>query len=139
MNSKKFHFIAICVAVFCLIISASAYVYSVTIDSAWSVDEQVNELMSYISKLPEKARAEWAEKAAAAFEHGAHEPLDGALPFVSGSFTGKPGMVYISPSGKAYHRVKDCRGLRFTDKITELTVSEAEKKGRSPCKICSGD
>jgi hypothetical protein len=121
----------------CILLSAGAIIHSVTIDSGWPVDEQVAELMDYISRLPVKNRAEWKEKATEAFEQNLHEPEANAPPFLSApDDTGK---VFISPSGSAYHRLKDCRGLRFSSKIKSVTIEEAENQRRKPCKICCGD
>lgn len=125
-------------AVIGITLLASAAVYSVTIDSAWSVDEQVEELMQYIAKLPKESRANWAEKAVAAFERQEHDPKELPLTLAQvGAF--QQNQVYISPSGKAYHRSKDCRGLRFTDKITKITLEEAKMMKREPCKLCAED
>lgn len=47
--------------------------------------------------------------------------------------------VYIcdSSSAERYHKTKDCRGLRnCRHGIKEITLAEAERLGRTPCKIC---
>ena len=50
-----------------------------------------------------------------------------------------PKKVYIRTGSQAevYHKKENCRGLsRCSDEIIPITVSEAEKMGRRPCKIC---
>ena len=47
--------------------------------------------------------------------------------------------VYIctGSSSKRYHSRKDCRGLsNCGGTIKEITMEQAEKQGRTPCKIC---
>jgi hypothetical protein len=47
--------------------------------------------------------------------------------------------VYIctGSSSKRYHEKKNCRGLsNCGGTIKELTIEQAEKQGRTPCKIC---
>ena len=47
--------------------------------------------------------------------------------------------VVMSNTAYAYHSNKDCKGLRnATHEIRQVTVEEAEKMGRHPCKICYG-
>lgn len=46
-------------------------------------------------------------------------------------------MVYITPSGNRYH-VSTCGSISGHD-ITELTVSDAEDMGRTPCRRCNPD
>ncbi len=46
-------------------------------------------------------------------------------------------MVYVTPSGNRYH-VSTCSSISGHD-ITELTVSDAEDMGRTPCLICNPD
>ncbi len=44
--------------------------------------------------------------------------------------------VYICVTGKVYHSIKNCRGLRnATHKIKAVSLSEAQKTRRA-CKIC---
>lgn len=45
--------------------------------------------------------------------------------------------VCLGPSSKRYHKTSKCRGLKSCSKsIKEVTVSEAEKMGRTRCGIC---
>ena len=44
--------------------------------------------------------------------------------------------VYIADSGKKYH-CQDCRTLKKTKKLTELTEEEAQAKGYEACKVCN--
>lgn len=47
--------------------------------------------------------------------------------------------VYIctGSSSKRYHSRKNCRGLsNCGGSIKEITIEQAEKQGRTPCKIC---
>jgi hypothetical protein len=46
-------------------------------------------------------------------------------------------MVYITPHGKRYH-ISTCGSISGHD-ITELTVSDAEEMGRTPCHRCNPD
>ena len=57
------------------------------------------------------------------------------------SYFNTPGeeKVYIctGSSSKRYHSKKNCRGLsNCGGTIKEITVEQAEKQGRTPCKIC---
>ncbi|MBQ7734256.1 MAG: hypothetical protein IJT58_09595 [Synergistaceae bacterium] len=42
-------------------------------------------------------------------------------------------IVVITPTGKKYHRM-GCRTVRKSYK--QLTVSQAQKRGYKPCKVC---
>lgn len=47
--------------------------------------------------------------------------------------------VYVceSPTAYAYHKTKECRGLRkCTHAIKKVTVSDAKRDGRNACKVC---
>ncbi len=47
--------------------------------------------------------------------------------------------VYVcsGPSAKRYHLVKDCKGLsKCYGYILEMTVDEAQARGKTPCKMC---
>jgi hypothetical protein len=49
-----------------------------------------------------------------------------------------PVYVYLceGPASKVYHASPDCRGLsRCSTKIYKVTLAEAQKMGRRPCKI----
>lgn len=47
--------------------------------------------------------------------------------------------VVMSNTAHVYHSRKDCKGLQnATHKIKQVTVEEAKKMGRRPCKICYG-
>lgn len=48
-------------------------------------------------------------------------------------------VVYIctGPMAKRYHKTDQCRGLRrCSGMIKQVTVEEAEAKGRTPCHTC---
>ena len=44
--------------------------------------------------------------------------------------------VYITDTGKKYH-CKDCRTLKKSKHLTELTVKDAQAKGYTACKVCN--
>jgi hypothetical protein len=47
--------------------------------------------------------------------------------------------VYVcdSKTSKVYHCKKDCKELqKCTDEIIYITIDNAEKMGKKPCKIC---
>lgn len=46
--------------------------------------------------------------------------------------------VYITKSGKAYHKSESCSGLRSSKNISAVTLEEAVEMGRKPCSICYG-
>lgn len=47
--------------------------------------------------------------------------------------------VVMSNTAHVYHSNRDCKGLQnATHKIKQVTVEEAKKMGRRPCKICYG-
>ena len=45
--------------------------------------------------------------------------------------------VVMSNNAYAYHKTKDCSAVKkATHKVKEVSLEEAEKMGRKPCKIC---
>ena len=44
--------------------------------------------------------------------------------------------VYITKTGKKYHKTKSCSGLRNAKSIQSSTLTDAKNKGLEPCKIC---
>lgn len=45
--------------------------------------------------------------------------------------------VYVTPSGKSYHKTKSCTTLKRSKVINALTLSQAKAQGKSdPCNIC---
>ncbi|RZJ86785.1 MAG: hypothetical protein EOO60_13015 [Hymenobacter sp.] len=45
--------------------------------------------------------------------------------------------VYVCGGGSAYHSSDNCAGLnRCTHGVSTVTVTEAERMGRRPCKKC---
>ena len=46
--------------------------------------------------------------------------------------------VYITKSGKAYHKSESCSGLRSSKNISAVTLEEGVERGRKPCSICYG-
>lgn len=46
------------------------------------------------------------------------------------------GYVYITRTGKKYHRVKTCRGLANASAIYKVKASVAKSKGLTKCKLC---
>jgi hypothetical protein len=56
-----------------------------------------------------------------------------------GAFTPAVEKVYVcdSKSSVAYHEKKDCSGLKkCKHEIIYITKTEAQNKGKRPCKIC---
>ena len=50
--------------------------------------------------------------------------------------------VYICTGGKSecYHSNKNCKGLsRCSKEIKEISLDDAKKMGRRPCKMCCGN
>jgi len=50
--------------------------------------------------------------------------------------------VYICTGGSSvcYHKTSDCRGLsRCSREIIPVSLEDAQKDGRRPCKICYGN
>lgn len=52
-----------------------------------------------------------------------------------GKATKKDDTVWITKSGKKYHRKSNCGNMK---KPTKTTIDKAEKKGLKPCKKCAG-
>ncbi|MBR1692308.1 MAG: hypothetical protein IJ711_05980, partial [Lachnospiraceae bacterium] len=52
------------------------------------------------------------------------------------SVTPVSAVVYITQTGKKYHRSEKCRGLSNANKIYEVTEEEAQNKGLTKCSIC---
>ena len=45
--------------------------------------------------------------------------------------------VYVTPSGKSYHKTKSCTTLKRSKVINAVTLSQAKAQGKSdPCNIC---
>lgn len=45
--------------------------------------------------------------------------------------------VYVTPSGKSYHKTKNCVTLKRSKTILSMTLSQAKSKGKSdPCNLC---
>jgi len=45
--------------------------------------------------------------------------------------------VYVTKSGKSYHKTKDCSTLKRSTNILSMTLSQAKAQGKSdPCNIC---
>ena len=45
--------------------------------------------------------------------------------------------VYVTPSGKSYHKTKSCTSLKRSKVINAVTLSQAKAQGKSdPCNIC---
>jgi hypothetical protein len=45
--------------------------------------------------------------------------------------------VVMSSSSYAYHKTKNCSAVKkATHEVKEVTLEEAQKMGRKPCKIC---
>lgn len=50
--------------------------------------------------------------------------------------------VYVCSGQKArrYHLDSDCKGLsKCSGRILEMTVEEAQDKGKTPCRLCVGE
>lgn len=61
------------------------------------------------------------------------------LLFFANVATPPPSYVYIctGPGAHRYHKTDDCRGLgSCSGEIKKVTVSEAIKMDRTPCRIC---
>lgn len=56
--------------------------------------------------------------------------LTGIL-FASASST-----VYVTPSGKKYHR-QNCRTLSRSKTVISLSIDSAKSRGYTPCKVCN--
>jgi len=54
----------------------------------------------------------------------------------SGSTVHTSGKVFITRTGKKYHRIKSCRGLASASAIYSVTLSQAKAKGLTKCAIC---
>lgn len=53
-----------------------------------------------------------------------------------------PDCVYVctGPNAKKYHSAEDCKGLsKCSGRVVELTLKEAEHKGKTPCRLCVED
>ena len=51
----------------------------------------------------------------------------------------EPKKVYICQGSRSecYHMQKDCKGLEYcTTNLKEVTIDQAKKMGRRPCKFC---
>ena len=48
-------------------------------------------------------------------------------------------IVYITPKGDKYHIDKNCKPISGKKNILQISLSEAEKRKKPPCKVCSLD
>ncbi len=56
---------------------------------------------------------------------------------VSSSASGFDGTYYWTPSGKSYHKSKDCRSLARSKTICSGSLSDAKREGKDdPCNNC---
>lgn len=53
----------------------------------------------------------------------------------SSSATNSASTVYVTPSGKAFHR-KTCPTLANSKTVNSMTRAQAERSGRTACKVC---
>lgn len=56
--------------------------------------------------------------------------------------TGESHYVYVCTGSysKCYHKTSECEGLKYCSKeIKKVTLDEALKMNRKPCKYCYGD
>lgn len=60
--------------------------------------------------------------------------LFAAVAGICATDTGKK--VYITDTGKKYH-YKNCRTLKKSKHLTELTVKDVQAKGYTACKVCN--
>jgi len=59
--------------------------------------------------------------------------------FIQGETSSETPKVYICQGSKSacYHVRTDCNGLRrCSTQLKEITLEEAKKMGRRPCKVC---
>ena len=49
-----------------------------------------------------------------------------------------PVRVYITRTGKRYHRTPNCDGLWNARAVWKVSLSKAKKKGLTPCQVCYG-
>ena len=59
--------------------------------------------------------------------------LFAAVAGICATDTGKK--VYITDTGKKYH-CKDCKTLKKSKHLTELTIKDAQERGYTACKVC---
>lgn len=49
-----------------------------------------------------------------------------------------PSSVYCTPNGKKYHVDRNCRYLKNSAEVSELSTEAARQKGLTPCSGCAG-
>ena len=116
-------------AAICVVLSAVAATYSVTLKSSQPVSEQANALSNYIAQLPVEKQGDMVE----ALESIA---LDYNTGYSEGAKVPGADTVYISGQGERYHITNTCRGLKFANNVSGITKEAAIEIGKTPCKIC---
>lgn len=110
--------------------TAAAAQIAVTLSSDDSVSQQAKQLWDYIEKLPEKDRRQWLEKLAD-MTREARETNEKSAP--ESKTEGQEDTVWVSKSGKRYHALPTCSGMK---NAAEITRDEAVRRGLTPCKKC---
>ncbi len=67
------------------------------------------------------------------------EPTEPVTPPTTSGGSGltNSSIVYVTPSGKSYHKTKSCTTLKRSKVINAVTLSQAKAQGKSdPCNIC---
>lgn len=115
-----------------IVVSSLAANAILKLSSTQPLDKQFSEFRAYIDSLSEKDRKAWVREMRAI----AVQESSIILPLFSSDDNDK---VFVSESGGAYHKDRECRGLRFAEGIRGITIEEAEEMRRKPCKICYDD
>lgn len=127
---KKLLFTIILLSVVVMVSSTALMAaVSVTLQSDLPVRQQAESLAEYISRLEPVQQDEW-------FEELRTMALAQNMAFALQAENTEDSTVYVTDSGKRYHRGDDCSGLKSAKKISALTKEAAIEMGRTPCKIC---
>lgn len=105
--------------------AALAAAGQVTLRASDSVDRQAEAFFTYLNALSERDRQAWQARLEAYVSGEEAEMIQ--------TSEAAEQVVYGTKSGKRYHKTPSCSNMK--DPI-EMTLSEAQSRGLTPCKRC---
>lgn len=130
------HNAAMLALLFCglAVLSALAAGATLKLSASDPVAQQAAAFRGYLDKLSPEHQAQWREEM-----QGMLESPEGLMAMqLYGQPDDATAYVYMVSSGKVYHLHRDCSTLSRSKNVQEVTLEQAQLKGRRPCKVCGG-